>query len=118
MMDAGYLTICDLENQAEAAAMPKEALVKGNKWLFEVRTLGYGRQYAAKGVNEQVDLLVRIWRDETAGIGCYALLENSRYDGQYRIDNVQQLFDDDGLEVTDLTLRRLDNLYDVINGEA
>ena len=32
---------------------------------------------------------------------------------QYRIDNVQQLLDDDGLRVTDLTLRRLDSNYDV-----
>ena len=32
---------------------------------------------------------------------------------QYRFDNVQHLIDEDGLKITDLTLRSLDKLYDV-----
>ena len=40
----------------------------------------------------------------------YALLDTGE---QYRIDNVQHLLDDDGLRVTDLTLRRVEQLYDV-----
>ena len=32
---------------------------------------------------------------------------------QYRIDNVQHLLDDDGLKVTDLTLSRMDELYEI-----
>lgn len=61
-------------------------------------------------VNEQVDMLVRIWSDTSIRIGMFAVLEGNV---QYRIDNVQQLFDEDGLRVTDLTLRRLDSNYDV-----
>ena len=117
MMDAGYVTLCVLENVAEPGDMPKDALVPVDVYQFEERTVGYGRQYAAKSVNEQVDMLVRIWR-APARIGMYAVLTD--YEGQenedgdqYQIDNVQQLLDDDGLKVTDLTLRRVDRLYEV-----
>ena len=72
--------------------------------------VGYGRQYAAMGVNEQVDMLVRIWSDASIRIGRYAVLEGN---SQYRIDNVQQLLVDDGLLVTHLTLTSLDSNYDV-----
>jgi hypothetical protein len=36
---------------------------------------------------------------------------------QYRIDNVQHLLNDDGLKVTDLTLKRLEDLYDIDDAE-
>ena len=42
--------------------------------------------------------------------GNYAVLEDGL---QYRIDFAQDLIDEDGLPVTDLTLSRLENHYDV-----
>lgn len=117
MMDAGYITVCNLENLAEPGDMPKEMLKPVEIMQFEERVVGYNRQYAAKGANEQVDMLVRIWRSPVR-IGMYAIL--SDYDGQecedgdqYQIQNAQNLLDDDGLKVTDLTLRRVDRLYEV-----
>ena len=123
MMDDGLCLLCTLENVAEPGDMPREVLrpVKDGdvtaEWQFESRKIGYNRQYEAKGVSERVDMLIRIWQ-APARIGMYAVL--SEYDGQenpngdqYRIDNVQQLTDDDGLKVTDLTLYRLDELYEV-----
>ena len=108
--DSGELTICSLKNSAAKGEMPKEQLVPGNVHLYGERAVGYGRQYAAKGASEQIDMLVEIWQDRSARIGMYALLDNNE---QYRIDNVQHLLDDDGQQVTYLTLRRLDDLYDV-----
>ena len=120
MKDAGKINICDLVNEAEAGNMPKEKLQILRAHLFEERIVGYGRQYAAKGVNERVDMQIRIWRDAQVHIGQYALLTD--YEGQvnedgdqYRIDNVQHLLDSNGLKVTDLTLYRMDELYEVIN---
>lgn len=110
LLDSGVLTLCTLQNTAAPGAMPAERLVPQSQHWYGERTIGYGRQYEAKGVNEQIDLLARIWQDRTARIGMYALLDNGE---QYRIDNVQQTWDDDGLRVTDLTLRRLETLYDV-----
>lgn len=105
--------------------MPSMKLVpleyEGEKltWGFENRVVGMTRQYQAKGVSERVDMLIRIWHAPVR-IGMYAVLtdyddqENPEGD-QYRIDNVQQLTDDNGLKVTDLTLYRMDELYEVAN---
>lgn len=123
MMDAGLVTICTLENTAAEGDMPSMKLVpleyEGEEvtWGFEDRVVGMTRQYQAKGVSERVDMLIRIWRAPVR-IGMYAVLtdyddqENPEGD-QYRIDNVQQLTDDNGLKVTDLTLYRMDELYEV-----
>lgn len=109
IFDAGTVTVCRLENKAEKGEMPKERLIPLVSHDFGERAVGYGRQYAAKGVNEQVDMLIRFWQDRSIRIGMYAVIGGE----QYRIDNVQHLLDDDGLKVTDLTLRRLGDLYDV-----
>lgn len=118
MMDDGIIKICDLTNLAPDGDMPSNQLTVLDSMYFESRTVGYNRQYAAKGVNEQVDMLVRVWRNNTVHIGMFAVLTN--YEGQvnesgdqYRIDNVQHLLDDDGLKVTDLTLSRMDELYEI-----
>lgn len=108
--DEGLVTICKLDNIAPSGALPKERLVKKEALFFGERTVGFSRQYAAKGVNEQVDRLIRTWRENAIHIGMYAVMEDGE---QYRIDNVQHLLDEDGLKITDLTLRRLDRLYDV-----
>lgn len=123
MMDSGIVTICTLENLAQDGDMPSPKLVplvyddEELTWQFEERTVGMNRQYLAKGVSERIDMMIRIWRAPVR-IGMYALLtdyeDQENPDGdQYRIDNVQQLFDDNGLKVTDLTLYRLEELYDV-----
>lgn len=113
MHDAGILTVCGLINRAEAGAMPDMALAKVTAHYYEDRAVGYNRFYAAQGVNEQIDLVSRIWRDTSVRIGMYAVLSQSENDGQYRITNVQHLLDDDGLKVTDLTLSRIEELYDI-----
>lgn len=110
LLDSGVLTLCRLENTAPDGAMPRMRLVPVKRCYYGERTVGYNRQYAARGVNEQIDLLARIWQDRDARVGMYAVLDHG---GQYRISNAQQLQDDDGLRVTDLTLERIDALYDV-----
>lgn len=109
LFDSGELILCTVKDDASTSEMPKEKLVPGNRHLYGERTIGYGRQYAAMGVSEQVDMLARIWQDRSARIGMYALVGND----QYRINNVQHLIDEEGLQVTDLTLQRLDDLYDI-----
>lgn len=113
LLDDGTVKICRLENKTESGRMPKEKLAEVSEHFFGERTVGYGRQYAAKGVSQQVDMLIRIWQDRTIRIGMYAVIDGD----QYRIDNVQHLYDDDGLRVTDLTLQQLEDLYDV-SGES
>lgn len=113
MFDAGLLRVCKLQNTAPDGFMPRERLIAVADVFFGERVVGYNRFYAAAGANEQIDLLVRTWRLPCARIGMFAVLSQSENDGQYRITNVQHLLDDDGLKVTDLTLSRIEELYDV-----
>lgn len=113
IFDSGMVTVCNLLNAAQPGSMPKETLVPVLSALFGERTVGYGRYYQAKGVNEQVDMVIRIWRTTAARIGMYAVLSQSENNGQYRITNMQQMLDEDGLKVTDLTLQRMDELYEI-----
>lgn len=118
MMDDGIIKICNLTDISSDGDMPEEVLTVQDSKYFESRTVGYNRQYAAKGVNEVVDMLVRVWRDASIRIGMYAVLTDyeeqvNESGDQYHIDNVQHLLDDDGLKVTDLTLSRMDELYEI-----
>ena len=120
--DDGIIAIKAEVSVEEPGDMPKVELVELSRHMFQERTIGITRQYAAKSVNEQVDRLVRIWEDRSIHIGMKAKIANALPFGveeipeQYRIDNVQHLLNDDGLKVTDLTLRRLEDLYDVDEG--
>jgi len=115
MMDAGTLKVCALTNTADNGAMPVEVLTPVASSYYEDRVVGYGRYFAARGVNEQVDLTVRSWRLPEARAGMYAVLSDGENDGQYRIIQVQHLLNDDGLKVTDLSLSRLEDNYELAN---
>lgn len=78
-------------------------------WYGELN-VGYRRQYAAMGVSQQVDKLLRIWQERGITIGMVAVLDDCE---QYRIDNVQHLEDEEREPVTHLTLRRLDRFYEI-----
>lgn len=110
MYDAGEITLCRLVNTAEAGDMPKYELSPVTTQDYEERYLSYSRQYAAKGVNEQIDLQIRIWdEDVRPEIGMYAVID----DEQYRVTNTTTALDVDGLRVYDLSLSRLEEKYDV-----
>lgn len=108
--DAGILTIFRLEDKASGGSMPKEMLVEASQYYYGERTIGFSRQYAAKGVDQQVDLLAEIWQDREIRAGMYAITDDGT---QYRIDQVQHKENEDGLLVTWLTLSRLEALYDI-----
>lgn len=110
LLDDGIVTIYELTNVAAPGEMPREILRPLNSFYFGRRTIGYNRLYTAHGVNKRIDLLIRIWRaDVTAGQ--YAIINGV----QYRVDAVQQLTDETGLAVTDLTLEKVGAFYDIAN---
>ena len=113
MMDDGIVTICELEDTAEPGDMARYKLVEVCRAYFMNRTMSYRRSYAARGANEQIDLLIRVWRDSQIRMGQYAVLSDSTDDGQYQVTLIQHTVDADNLQVSDLTLRRLDQLYEV-----
>ena len=110
MMDSGTCRIYTVTDAAENGEMPNPTLHEYGdyEWSFEDRMISYSRQYAAMGVDQQIDRIIRIWRTPVR-IGDVVVIG----DEQYRIDNVQPTLDDDSLQVTDLTLRRLEANYDI-----
>lgn len=111
LLDDGIVFICRLDNVSQPGLMPVEKLVKINKLWFGERTIGYNRQYMARGVDEQVDMLIRVIQTRSIKIGMYAVLGNGE---QFRITNIQHLLDeDDGLRMTDLTLERVNDNYEL-----
>ena len=110
MMDSGTCRIYTVTDAAENGEMPNPTLHEYGdyEWSFEDRMISYSRQYAAMGVDQQIDRIIRIWRTPVR-IGDVVVIG----DEQYRIDNVQPTLDDDSLQVTDLTLRRLEENYDI-----
>lgn len=117
MMDAGLVTLCTLQNIAESGDMPKNMLIPGVTLQFEERTNYRNRDYQAEGVTERFDMMIRIWRMPVK-IGQYALLteyEDQENEGgdQYQIEDIQKRTNEYGLKVTDLSLKRVDQLYEV-----
>ena len=111
MMDSGTCRIYTVTDAAGNGEMPNPTLHEYGdyEWAFEDRMISYSRQYAAMGVDQQIDRIIRIWRTPVR-IGDVVVIG----DEQYRIDNVQPTLDDDSLQVTDLTLRRLEENYDIV----
>lgn len=127
MRDDGTLFVCNLVNEAENGEMPKEVLSIQNKFWFENRAIGINRFYAAQGVNQRIDKVVRIPWVTTVEIGQYAVLGNG---DQYRITMVSEgeenfqrtkMIDSKyyrqptiaGLKYTELTLTKVENYYAV-----
>ena len=112
MLADGTLRIYSLRNTAAPGEMPREMLVETipEDLYYSDRVIGVTRLYAAKGANQQISKLVRIW-DVPVEIGNYAVLDEQ---DQYRIDAIQPAKDDEGLKVVDLTLVREENHYEVL----
>ncbi|MEL4861587.1 hypothetical protein AAEU42_10110 [Pseudoflavonifractor phocaeensis] len=87
----------------------KQGWVPLREHPYGERTVGMSRYYASLAENLRTDLLVRIWRDrdvltsDMCGIG----------ENQYRILQVQHTLDEDGLQVTDLSLERVGTHFDL-----
>ena len=127
MRDDGVVYICNLMNTAANGNMPKDELVMVQKYWFENRYVGFSRSYAAQGVNQKVDRLIRIPQDQSIEAGQFAMLGNG---DQFRIDLVshgQDVFERTkmyksayyrqpkivGLKYTELTLSKVEKNYDV-----
>ncbi len=111
ILDHGTLEIFQIHECAAPGRKPRKVIrpLFEPCWYGELN-VGYKRQYAAMGVSQQVDKLLRIWQERGITIGMVAILDDG---SQYRIDNAQHLEDEDHEPVTHLTLRRLDKLYDI-----
>lgn len=110
-LDHGTLEFGKPENRAPRGGTPHEVIAdRSGPVFYGELNISYGRQYTAQGVGQQIDRLVRIWQDRRVCIGMVAILDGEE---QYRIENISHHLDKLNEPVTDLTLRRLENLYEL-----
>lgn len=115
MMDAGLISFALPVNTAPPGRKPTFSVTYGDPVYFEERHIGFERAYAAKGVNETVDAVVRIWRPapDEARIGGLAkiMCAEGRLNGEYTIQLISPGADaKSGLKVLDITLMRREGL--------
>lgn len=104
LLDSGVCVRYRAENTAEPGLMPKAELIKkGDHWFGEL-TVGVSRYNGALQVNGRVDMLIRVWQDR--GISTGDICEV--YGAKYTVRRFQHKQDEDGLNVTDLELTRLE----------
>ena len=107
MRDMGLLTLYDLVTTSTSGDMPVEKLSSLGTAFYAEKTVGYNRIYAARGANEEIDIVVRCYNTDVPYSAKYVVLEDGN---QYQISVKQKIVDED---CTDLTLVRLEDYYDV-----
>ena len=71
------------------------------------KTVGTNRYYIAKAQNDRVDMLIEVQQNRSIS----AATDEAEIDGvYYRIVQVQQVIDEDGIPMTDLALERGEGL--------
>lgn len=110
MRDEGLLTFYNLQNVNPAGMKPLEQLVScGVTAYYKNQTIGVQRQFIAQGADYKLDKLVRCYNTIVPGEAKYVILEDLK---QYRINNINVIIDEDGVE---LSLERLEKLYEVLD---
>lgn len=102
--DDGVLKIYRTKNVSDPGDMPKEELVLKSEHFFGFDILGYSRYYTALQAHQNISAVVNIpeWHDITSLD--IAKLEDGV---QYKIRLVQPMKDENGLNITKLTLERV-----------
>lgn len=102
--DDGILKIYETENTAESGDMPKEGLVLKSEHYFSFDVLGYNRYYTALQAQQNINAVVNIPDRHDISSLDVAELED---DGRYLIRLAQPMKDENGLNITKLTLERM-----------
>lgn len=116
-LDSGVATVWRGRNAAPAGALPNYVYDKKiTSSYYADKTVGLQRFWTAKAHDDRADLLVEIERcsaisaaEDQCEIAPYMDLDAA---GMYKILQVQQVTDNDGLPKTDLTLQRIEVIMD------
>lgn len=113
ILDSGELAIWRGSNSAPAGSMPVLKYKVVCQSNYADRTIGVTRYYTAKQHDGRADVMVRIKRvyNVREDSDLVTLAPYSHEDTEaYRILQLQQVTDEDGLPATDLTLERNDGI--------
>lgn len=114
-LDSGIATIWRGRDRAKPGDKPD--IVHDTKFFVSYygnKTVGINRYWTAQAHNDQADLLVQIQRKSGISPANDRIQLAPSFDvddaGFYKILQVQQVQDEDGNPMTDLTLERIENL--------
>ena len=110
-LDSGTLTVWRGTNTAPAGGRPVMTYAQFWGSYYQDRTVGVQRWYTAQQHGDRPDMVVRVQRTwalstatDRATLAPFGWQDGNP--GAYKIVQVQQVTDEDGLPVTDLTLER------------
>lgn len=109
--DDGIVGIYERINTAGKGELPKPALRLKSRHYFSYETLGYGRYYQAKKIDDELENVIDIQRDRTISNKDIVIVEDE--DIQYQISMVQHPIDEDGLQFTRITLSHLNEQFEL-----
>ena len=112
LLDDGLAVISRRTNTASAGDMPVYSDVPIFESSFGNKNVGINRFWTAKANDRQADLLIQVHRNGAIRANDKCALESFRDDGlsgSYEVIQVQHLLNEDGLEVSDLTLERVED---------
>lgn len=108
--DDGIAKIYRISDEAETGMKPKKMLVKKSMHYFGFETVGITRYYTALQAKKQVDAVIHIWKDGTVTADDICVLEDGQ---QYTVAQVQNGKDENGLDITKISIGRLDEKYGI-----
>lgn len=115
ILDSGMLTIFSVSSTEGAAPPPVRHILREKLTAqYGERVVGATRYYVAAKAGQQIDRVVRIWRDPSITVRDICLVDS----GYYRIRKVTATTDEDGLLVTDLDLENDDGILRGWAGES
>ena len=110
-LDDGILRIYSVEDVSEKGMKPVWKLKFKTRAYFGFETVGITRHYAAMRAGNKIAALVRVWQDRNICADDICILEDG---AQYRCSFVQHMKNDDGLDITKITLERLEKDYGIV----
>lgn len=113
-LDSGTLTVWRGVNASPAGGMPKMKYERVWGGYYADMTIGVTRWYTAQQHGDRPDYLVQVQRVYDLRTGTDRVLLNpfawQDSGGAYKITQIQQVINDDGLPATNLTLERDDGI--------
>jgi hypothetical protein len=110
--DSGIASMYKVTNTAENGKKPKKGLVKIGQYYFGFQTLGVNRYYTALQAHQQLEAVIAVPGWEPVPVEAVVILESGL---QYTVRMTQHALDENGLQITRLSLERNGESYDVIS---
>lgn len=108
-LDDGIARVLRMADEPSSGSLPILDYTEVFASYYANRTVGFARFFTAQANNQQIDVMIRIQRFGVS-ISDIIVLEPT-YDtdlaDRYKVLQVQQIVDEDGLFMTDLSLERL-----------